>query len=1136
MNNDLSLFIPNSLHRTHASLDGELRKLIDITLLSSEDDRAHQIAILTLKILAKTSSSDPSFNKLKERFFVNYARNVNEQVKSTLQRVFEIAEKGFFEDFLNQVDSKKQTYPTPSEVKINIDKFYDHTLPLLIKQRNSKNDVSQSEKSSKDGASVKEYNTLMICQKFYLFPKMAKHFLTLLPFRNKWKDEVYQYLFDSLATTYSSRLSDIEKLEIAKLVFRHHDPLKMESFVHCSEIDIKELIELCIQLRQFAGEEVLDFIFSSAKSHGVSSIDEILRVGNLLLIRLRMPKFTAFVDQWQQQALDWNRMIELLEADLVKHGLTVPEIIEDINETIKRFAKDPTVVRPLSAEELKLIHKQYLEIQRLCEQYSHMPFNQLINQAHKIRSTALREKIKEEDFLRLIALGRLAIRLEFGIYPYSTQILALLGVFVKTKSCQAQVKTGEGKSTIVTLWAFERAMECRTPDIITSARYLAIRDQLKAANFFKRCGISSAHICYDDKRPEHFKAQILYGPSFDFEFAWMQDMLWGTKLFQARLKVPFVSRNFDVACVDESDNLLIDTARNGARLSSPAEVSYDWVYAPILSFMSINKDVESEAKLTIIKKLRKYLAEHVSESHQKKCTTLTDDQLHAWLESAGQALYKKKENVDYVIRSSRDDEGRLVREVQIVSIDTGRISERNRWSGGLHEFLEVKHDITVEKESITPITLSHAVFYGFYQTITALTGTAERFQTKEIYGIESFDVPPHLPLKRIDLPPIIARDTAHYYELIETHTRKYQSLKRPLLILCRTIHDTVQLAKRKESAKIEFKLLNEMQEEHESAVVALAGRAGNITIATNTAGRGTDIILSKESIQNMGLHVMPTSRFASKREEDQGIGRAGRQGQPGSSQSILNRDDPEIQELISSQDENLSDEKLIHLLDMQRELREKSSARMNVGYAELERFLARKTEIYFTLFRKWADYVDQDVVLGTWAEKLNSIKLTSRQGFKFDSLSEADRELASECERLLRGKSEILEWKILLKKVVERMKQQAIVQWVKNFFEPAENKLRTISTVAIQARMHVEEAFIQLKDLCNEQRDGYLLFDLLGKHYVASLDASVEATKQEITKQFDAYKSRWEILLAENGLGIFEYLREITTINLRSKV
>lgn len=1131
---DYTSLLPRAQHPVFHSLEGRLKDIFIFSLLPALQGIHIEIAIISLDILAYHPKPDESFRKQRERFFVGLLAEVNPEVKDTLEKVLKVTKIGFLGELLSRVDSKKKDYPPPKEIARITKEFLSKSLPGLRKQAREKRIIAKDEKLKDTSSIVRTYDALMGCRTYFAFPKLANQFLDFLPFHQKWRKEIYDYFFNLLNIEYHLIFDDFEKLELSKAVFHLHSPRRQTSFGHSSEVDLSEFVDLSSQLKYRGGEELLQSYLASLSQVDDPNIDEMIPVLRLLLTQLDKNSFFPLIKKWEEQKFDWNHLIQLLEVDLVEGGLDMESDQEDIQQRLMRFKADPTVEHPLSDAELKIIGRQYQAIDQLCKTHSRSGFNQLMNFAHDVRRSAQQGPIQEEDRLLLFAIGRLGVRIQFGIYLYSTQILALLGLLVDGKNRQGQVITGQGKTMIVALWAFVMAMECRAGDIITPTRYLAVRDHEKCANFFKRCGITTGHICYNDKVPSHFAAQILYGPSFDFEFAWMEDLLWGKKLYQQRLQNPYVSRNFDAACVDESDNLLIDTARNGARLASPAEVSYDWVYTPILTFVRSNRKLVEQNIKGAVSHIRGYLKSEIAEQNQNAAKQLKNKQLKLWMKSAHHALFELNEQIDYVIKTKRDEEGQLVRVVQIVDLKTGRISENSRWSNGIHEFLEVKHDIVVQKESLTPISLSHAVFYPFYKTISALTGTAERFQTKEIYGIETFDVPTHQPLKRIDLPPIIAKNTAHYYEIILQKTEENIQEKRPLLILCATIQATNLLADRMKAHGIDFKLLNEMQEELEEVILSQAGGAGKVTIATNTAGRGTDIILTQESLQNGGLFVLPVFYFDSIREKDQGIGRGGRQGQPGKSQMILNREDPLIQDLIVKEGRDLADHEIIELLNKQRDLREKSQASMHMAFANLERFLASKTQQFFEFFRNWADFVDQDHVLESFAQKLTPIKLNSNKVFNFDHLNDADLLIAKECIRLLQEKSGMLPWKVFLQKASERMKQKVINDWVKIFYESAETKLRRSGMEINLLRSQIEKSIKAKKDFANQDQDQ--LSALFAQLYVKALDKQMDLTKEEVTQQFDAHRTQWEKYLAKDGSGLFVYLKEITTVDLQKVV
>ena len=427
-----------------------------------------------------------------------------------------------------------------------------------------------------------------------------------------------------------------------------------------------------------------------------------------------------------------------------------------------------------------------------------------------------------------------------------------------------------------------------------------------------------------------------------------------------------------------------------------------------------------------------------------------------------------------------------------MDLQTGRISENSRWQNGVHEFLEVQHDIVVAKENLNPISLSHAVFYKFYRSIIALTGTAERFQTKQIYGIESFDVPLHHPLIRRDLPILIEPTVQRYYATIIKIIKKLIDEGRPILILCATIEDSKKFAQHIQDEKIDFQLLNEVQEDLEHVIISRAGTPGKVTIATNAAGRGTDIKPTAESLQRGGLHVILTFYPNSKRCEDQAIGRGGRQGQPGSSQIILHKQMKEIIALIGIEAMYISDQEIILRLNNQRDLNENQQALTHLSRAEMEHFLSKLTQTFFESFRIWYAKVEHDDFLEKFSERLCSLKLNPQKTFNFDLLSDNDLIIAKECIRLFTSNAEKQKWKIFLNSVVQRIKTKIITDWTLNFFQQSEEDLRSITD-------------------------------------------SLENLQKEITYKFNEHKQAWEKYLQPDGSGISVYLKEITTLSLPIK-
>lgn len=1090
------------------SLESKLQIRIE-QLLRMQNPTTIKIVQKVLEIIQKTPESNA-----RERFLTNLLREPN---STSIEKVLKIAKGGIFEEFLRNIDTTKREYHSISKLMEMID-FFNETV-----SKKTFNITIAPNMSAVSSLALALFQSIQKCPHYYQLPKLADEYAKYLSVSNihltNTLRKCFNYLFEQLNLP-NNNFEEYEKAEIAKIVFRLINETKT---LHFSEIDLRELLNQAQLIKMNVGEEVLDYFFSAVRESPKITLDEIIRGLQLLNIACQDRRFYHSFYDWKD--LSFNNLFTRLESYLVKIGLDDSHFQEDITERLNRFKNDPTVTKPLSKDELNLIGSQYQKINLFCQQNQYCSFHQLINLAHAIRKKASLAPITEDERLQLVAIGRLVIRLTFGIYPYSTQIFALLGTLIGGESRQAQVKTGEGKSTIITLWAFVMAMECRGVDIITSSRYLSKRDQQKFASFFERCGITTSHICYADKEPHHFRAQILYAPAFDFEFAWMEDQLWGAKLFEERLKVSYVARNFDAVCIDESDNLLIDTAGNGARLGYPAEISYDWIYAHILSFAKdqLNKESKEKSFKKLIPKLKDYLRDKINSENQEICKLIPDEQMEKWLASAHTALFSRKENKHYVIQESSEDGESGKRKIQIVDKETSRISENSRWSEGIHEFIEVQNDITVEKESLNPISLSHAVFYGFYKTITAFSGTVEYIQTAHIYRILTFHVPPHLPLRRKDLPPIFARDEIdHTLKIIQT-TKQFIQIKRPLLILCRTIQDTINLEKIMQQNNIACELLNEVQKASEEAIVARAGVPGKVTIATPVAGRGTDIILTPESIQAGGLHVLLTFLPDSEREEQQVIGRAGRQGQPGSSQAILNRQAKAIKKKLPfnfpiqkieasvgkemqllAQRLQVSYEQLIqtHLismgfddkmfLDQHRKEIEEIQGVFLIRRAKMERFLAEKTLSFFANFQTCFAYLEQEQFLDIQSQRLSKKGLTKvkADSLNFSHLEKNLLKRATECKRLLLTRNDEMGWKVFLKSITQDIKHQIITAWALDFFQPIEGTVR-------------------------------------------SFTESENSIKATIEEKFEQYMTKWTKYLDPKGSGVFIYLQELTTLDLR---
>ena len=554
----------------------------------------------------------------------------------------------------------------------------------------------------------------------------------------------------------------------------------------------------------------------------------------------------------------------------------------NINELLPAFGREKF---PLSKEELNQLELFEKEFEKTKE-YIHTEFVE----EGKILGKAFKENPTIENFSKLIKIVNCGIFEVLKIRPYLIQNLIVFSFYLhyinknnreNYKGRLGQILTGEGKSLIIAQIALISALMGEFVDIITSTSYLANRDQQKFKELYKIFGVSSNAITENNPNKEAYNGIILYGTNTDFEFTLLRE---GTNCEEKMFTVPLgqkvaKKREFQTVIVDESDNLFIDTALNSARIAYTSRSHFNWVYYPI--FYCIKNNIKE------IKEIRKEL-EKINLEQTKK---ISDLQLDSWIKKAFSALeYKKGEK--YIVRYNEE---KKKKEVQIIQLSTGRVNVGSRWMGGLHEFIEVKEGIEPETESNTIASISHPSFFSNYKIIFGLTGTIgnniEREEILNIYHLDSFDVPPNFASQRKIYPTILFDNKETKEDNIINEIRNTISKGRPVLVLLLTIEDSINFSNKLKKEGINNLILNDVQKEKEEYIILYAGKPRSVVVATNAAGRGTDIILSEESLNFGGLHVIMGFYPENNRVEFQGIGRAGRQGQVGSAQVIFSKDE-----------------------------------------------------------------------------------------------------------------------------------------------------------------------------------------------------------------------------------------------------
>ncbi len=493
----------------------------------------------------------------------------------------------------------------------------------------------------------------------------------------------------------------------------------------------------------------------------------------------------------------------------------------------------------------------------------------------KLKSGLSLDEILPEAF----AVAREASRRTLMMRPFDVQVI---GGVVLHEGKIAEMKTGEGKTLAATMPLYLNALEGEGCHVITVNDYLAKRDAEWMGPIYKFLGLSVGVIVHgmdDEERRAAYHADITYGTNNEFGFDYLRDNM------KFNLD-DYVQREFSYAIVDEVDSILIDEARTPLIISGPSEESTDKYY-------KINQ---------IIPRLKKEIDYTVDE--KSRTVVLTEDGV-AHVESLLNVpnLYEPKNieivhHVNQALKAHtlfRRDVDYLVKDGQVVIVDefTGRVMPGRRYSDGLHQALEAKEKVKIEKENQTLASITFQNYFRMYKKLAGMTGTAdtEAAEFKKIYNLEVVVVPTNMPMIRKDNNDLIYKTEKEKINAVIEEVRELNKQKRPVLIGTISIEKSELLSKYLTRAGIKHHVLNAKNHEKEAEIVAQAGQPGMVTISTNMAGRGTDIRLGEGVAQVGGLHILGTERHESRRIDNQLRGRSGRQGDDGSSRFYLSLED-----------------------------------------------------------------------------------------------------------------------------------------------------------------------------------------------------------------------------------------------------
>lgn len=702
--------------------------------------------------------------------------------------------------------------------------------------------------------------------------------------------------FNLLDKIPEKKLNVSEKLILSKGM--------VNCYLSDNQLNAQDFIKYSLELKNTFGSTYLEKIFDNSKN--VMTCEDYLTTCQFLLELQDKIDIDNLITKNLPNIKNLNKELETFKLKLAQKKL--PE--EKLESVLDKFKTKSELVKfPLSEAEVKQLGNDYQVILDHGKILQKLPLSELSAAARKAGLALKENRNNRKASLELVSIIREVVNRVFHINPHNTQILALLSLITMPagkKGRIGQIKTGEGKSLIDAMLAVYMGCQDKFVDIITSSPNLAIRDQKKYAQFFNIFGISSSHICH--RRPEkaHFNGQILYGTNRDFEFSILRDKLYNREHRYTVLNGKLCKRTCDVAIVDEVDNLFLDTALSSARIATASPEAKPWIYAPILHYVKEQLEL-NENSLINLSQIRLILKEAYNGKYADKVDQIPDKKIIQWLTSAKIALEDKKPNRDYVIQPKKKPNGEEEKNKrQVVIVDyknTGRLYPSTRWQHGLHEFIETKEGIEPQSESLTSASMSHPAFFNGYNEIYGLSGTVgeevERKEIEAIYNLDTFDVPPHCRSQRYMLAPKLLESEEKQFETILTDIQSLIFEKRPILTLFNSIEQANKFSVFLATKNIKHQVLDDKQKEDEEYLISRAGRPGIVTIATNTAGRGTDIGLNLETIIAGGLHVILAFYPANIRVEQQGLGRSGRQGQPGTCRIILQINDEQILELVT---------------------------------------------------------------------------------------------------------------------------------------------------------------------------------------------------------------------------------------------
>ena len=586
-----------------------------------------------------------------------------------------------------------------------------------------------------------------------------------------------------------------------------------------------------------------------------------------------------------------------------------------------------------------------------------------------VRLAEYRRQVQEEGktlddvLVPVFALVRETARRVLGMRHYDVQ---LVGGMVLHKGKIAEMKTGEGKTLVATLAVVLNALSGKGVHVITVNDYLARRDAQWMGQVYGALGLSTGVIVHgltDEERQQAYNADVTYGTNNEFGFDYLRDNM---KFYAEQL----VQRGHNFAIVDEVDSILIDEARTPLIISGASEESVGQYRV----MDEVVRKLDAATDYTVDEKGRTAM---LTEAGVARCESLLKvenlfdpaniaAQHHILQSLKAHTVFKR--DVDYMVQDGQ---------VLIVDEFTGRTMPGRRFSDGLHQALEAKERVTVAAENQTLASITYQNYFRLYKKLSGMTGTAdtEAVEFQQIYNLEVVAIPPNMPMVRKDYSDLIYRTRKEKYEAIIQSIEDLHKKGQPVLVGTISIENSELIAQMLKKKGIPHNLLNAKHHEKEAEIVAQAGQQSRVTIATNMAGRGTDIVLGEGVTELGGLHILGTERHESRRIDNQLRGRSGRQGDPGSSRFYLSLEDDLMrifgsdrisglmQKLGLEEGESIENAMVTRAVEGAQKRVEAHHFEIRKTLLDYDNVMSQQREVIYTLRRELMEEADLDPVL-----------------------------------------------------------------------------------------------------------------------------------------------------------------------------